>query len=100
MENLTEELQPSRVVGSNELKYKNQDYLRHPLSPKISKKDLAIFHQNIRGLNSNKLDELPISLSVDFSHIICLTEHHIRINDIDTILLTNYNLGAKFCRNV
>jgi hypothetical protein len=98
MGNLAEELQPSRVVNSNGLKYNNQDYLRHPLTPKISKKDLAIFHQNIRGLNSNKLDELSISLSVDFSHIICLTEHHICSNDIDTILLTNNNLGAKFCR--
>jgi exonuclease III len=101
MGNLVEELQPGRVVNSNELKYnKNEDYLRRSLTPNISKKDHAIFHQNIRGLNSNKLDELSISLSVDFSHTTCLTEHHIRINDIDTILLTNYNLGANFCRNV
>jgi hypothetical protein len=67
MGNVTEELQPSRAVNSNELKYnKNQSH-----NPQNFQKDLAVFHQNIRGLNNNKLDELSISLSVDFSHIIC-----------------------------
>jgi hypothetical protein len=89
-------VQKQFIVFSNELKYnKNQS-----LNPQNFKKDLAVFHQNIKGLNNNKLDELSISLSVDFSHIICLTEHHMRNNDIDTIILSNYNLGAKFCRNV
>jgi hypothetical protein len=40
--------------------------------PKYSKKDLAIFHQNTRGLNSNKLDELSVFLSTSPSHIICM----------------------------
>lgn len=90
MENITEELQSGRVPDGNVLKYnKNQVHLEHPFIPKISKKDLVIFHQNIRGLNSNKLDELAISLSTNFSQIICLIEHHIH-TDIDTIILTNY----------
>ena len=28
-----------------------------------------------------------------------MTEHHLRENEIDTIILANYNLGANFCRN-
>ena len=40
-----------------------------------------------------------MSLSVNPPHIICLTEHHLCSNEIDTIALTNYSLGAKFCRN-
>ena len=32
-------------------------------------------------------------------HTMCFTEHHFDINEIDTILLANYRIGAKFCRN-
>jgi exonuclease III len=37
--------------------------------------------------------------SVNPPHIICLTEHHLGSNDIDSIVLANYSLGAKFCRD-
>jgi hypothetical protein len=57
-------------------------------------KDLVILHQNIRGLNSNKLDELSVSLLPSSSHIICLTEHHLCTNSIDTMILAKYNLGG------
>jgi hypothetical protein len=60
---------------------------------------LAIFHQNPRGLSNNKLDELSVFLSTNPPHIICVKVHHLRVNEIDTILLANYNLRAKFCRN-
>lgn len=65
--------------------------------PNTLKKSVAIYHQNIRGLSNNKLDELYIYLSTNSPHI--MTEHHLRENEIDTIVLANYNLGAKFCRN-
>jgi hypothetical protein len=32
-------------------------------------------------------------------HIICLTKHQLGNNEIDTVALTNYSLGAKFCRS-
>jgi exonuclease III len=38
-------------------------------------------------------------LSANPPHTICLTEHHLDVNEIDTIVLANYSLGAKFCRN-
>jgi hypothetical protein len=100
MGNLTEELQSSRAHNYSELKYnKSQGHPRHLSILKTSKKDLVILHQNIRGLNSNIFDELSISLLPRSSHIICLTEHHVCTNAIDTMVLAKYNLGAKFCRN-
>jgi len=42
-----------------------------------------IFHQHIRSLSSNKLDELMVSLSANPPHIICLTKHNLCNNEID-----------------
>jgi hypothetical protein len=46
------------------------------------------------------MDELLISPSQISSHIICPTEHHLSDHALDTMVLTKYNLGAKFCRNL
>jgi hypothetical protein len=74
MGNLTEELESGRVRNCIELKHnKNQDYVRNFPIPTFSKNDFAISHQNIRGLNRNKLNVLTISLSANPPHIICLT---------------------------
>lgn len=43
---------------------------------------LKVYHQNIRGLQ-NKTNELISLLSPDFSHIIYLTEHHLRNFELD-----------------
>jgi len=60
MGNLTEEIESGRVISCNESKYnKNQDHVRNLFIPRFSEKDLVIFHQNIRGLNNNKLDDYP-----------------------------------------
>jgi hypothetical protein len=60
------------------------------LNFKISKTDLTIFHQNIRGLNISKIDKLLISPS----------QHHLCDNALDAMVLTKYKHGAKFCRNL
>jgi len=101
MGNLTEESEFGRVIYCNEFNHnKNQNHVRNLFIPKFSKKDFVIFNQNIRGLNSNNLDELSVSLCVNPPHIICFTEHHLGINEIYTIiLLANYILGGKFCKN-
>jgi hypothetical protein len=97
MGNLTEESEPNRVINLNGIKHsKNQNQVRKLDIPKFSQKDFVIFHQNIRGLNSSKLDELSFSLSANPPHTICFTEHHLGINEIDTIVLPNYRLGGKF----
>jgi NAD-dependent SIR2 family protein deacetylase len=37
-----------------------------------------IFHQNIRGLGK-KAGELLTHLHPDFPHVMCLTEHHLKV---------------------
>ncbi len=48
--------------------------------------NLKIFHQNVRGLAS-KIYELLIALSSYSPHVICLTEHHLRIEEISSARL-------------
>jgi len=38
---------------------------------------ITIFHQNIRGLKG-KTDELKSSMSPNFPHILCFSEHHLK----------------------
>ena len=44
---------------------------------------LKIFNQNIRGLAS-KIDELLIALLSYSPHVICLTEHHLQIEEMSS----------------
>jgi hypothetical protein len=99
MENITEELESGSIIICSGLEHKNQDYVRNLFIPRFSKIDFVIFHQNIRGLNNSKLEELSVFLSTNPPHSIRLMEHHLGANEIDTIVLANYSLGAKFCRN-
>ena len=58
---------------------------------------LLIYHQNIRGL-CNKLDELFLSFSDNLPHILCFTEHHLFIDEINSLYINPYNLGTSYCR--
>jgi len=58
-----------------------------------------VYHQNIRGLK-DKLQEFATSLFPEPLYILCLTGHHLKEDEIDMIAIANYNLGAKFCRQV
>ena len=58
---------------------------------------LKIFHQNIRGLG-NKTNELYCHLQQDLPHILCLSEHHLSEAELQLIHLTDYSLGASYCR--
>jgi exonuclease III len=59
--------------------------------------DLVIFHQNIRVLY-NKVDELLDLWTKYFPHILCLTEHHLYDNEINSTYVNGYTLGVKYCR--
>jgi len=63
-----------------------------------SKKRFKIFHQNIRGLKS-KVDELSNSLFPHYTHIMCLTKHHLKDYEIDNLPIDHFKLGSKFCRH-
>jgi len=60
-------------------------------------KTLKIYHQYIRYLG-NKANELYWHLHHDPPHILCLSEHHLNESELQLIHLTNYSLGANYCR--
>ena len=66
---------------------------------KVSKRNFTMFHQNIRGLTINKIDHIFAYLHTSPVHVLCMSEHHLDMTEIETIRLHNYNLRAKFCRN-
>jgi hypothetical protein len=59
--------------------------------------NFKILHQNIRGI-LQKTDEFLTSLVDASPHILCLTEHHLRSDELKNINLCQYTLGAQFCR--
>jgi hypothetical protein len=59
---------------------------------------MNIYHQNIREL-ATKLGELISHLHPHYPHILCITEHHLKQQQIKHIIMENYNLGASYCRN-
>ena len=56
-----------------------------------------IYHQNIQGI-SKKTDEFLISLCYNRPQIVCLTEHHLKAEEINNINLDSYKLRTSFCR--
>jgi len=68
------------------------------ISKLIVKTFFKIFHQNIRGLKS-KVDELSNSLSPDYPHIMCLTEHHLKDYETDNLPTEHFKLQSNFCRH-
>ena len=59
--------------------------------------NFKIFHQNVRGLIKN-IDELSFSLSEIKPQVLCISEHHMRPEEINIINLDQYTLGAQYCR--
>jgi hypothetical protein len=57
------------------------------------------FHQNIRGL-TRKTDQLLISLSCSNPQVLCVTEHHLRPDEINNVHLGHYTLGTHYCRKL
>jgi len=56
-----------------------------------------VFHHNIRGLR-DKTSELLGSILPKLPHVVYLTEHHLREQEIENLSIAHYTLGAKFCR--
>jgi exonuclease III len=72
----------------------NQDCIKRKVSKKFS--SLAIYHQNIRGIN-NKTEELLSQWEFNLPHVLCFTEHHLTKLEITCIIIKFYNLEAYFC---
>ena len=80
------------AVHTNDTHFKKNKHT----TMKNSSDNLRIFHQNIRGLQENRL--INYSLEKFFPHILCITEHHLRDYEIGNISISHYNLGAFYCR--
>jgi hypothetical protein len=62
-----------------------------------NKNKFIVLHQNIRGL-TNKIYEFLISLPFNAPQVICVTEHHLKTEEIDNANFEQYTLGSAFCR--
>jgi hypothetical protein len=58
---------------------------------------LIIYHQNIQGLKI-KISKFMLSLFEEIPHLICLSEHHLKYNEVDITHIPTHKLGAKYCR--
>jgi hypothetical protein len=63
--------------------------------------NLTTYHQNIRSLNKKK-DEINIMLQESSirPHLICLSEHHKRKEDMSDFSFPGYKLANSFCRAI
>jgi hypothetical protein len=57
---------------------------------------IKIYHQNIRSFK--KQNKWTCHLHVDLRHIACLTEHHLHHDELASLCIENYALGAYYCR--
>ena len=91
---------PQPAKTTNQIVFKpvgNRDQANSDSISGFLKKDLMIFHQNIRGLK-DKTEETVNNIATNPPHILCFTEHHFESSQLDSILLQNYRLMANFCR--
>ena len=63
----------------------------------MNQNNFIIYHQNIRGIN-NKTDEIILAFTSELRHVICLSEHHLKEFEINSITLNQYVLASKYCR--
>jgi hypothetical protein len=75
----------------------NSVHLSDNLSDNLKPNNLIILHQNIRGI-LHKIDEFLISVTHTSPHVLCLTEHHLRTDELKNINLGHYTLGTQYCR--
>ena len=68
-----------------------------PFLNKPRPNNFKILLQNIRGI-FHKTDELLISLEETSPHVLCITEHHLRMDELNNINLGHYILGSQYCR--
>jgi len=75
--------------------YNNRDLSLTHLLPHTQ--SINIYHQNIRSLR-NKMNELLCHLHHDPPHILCVTEHRLHHDDLASLHIENYTLGAYYYR--
>jgi hypothetical protein len=80
---------------NNDRVHKNHNYIYNKFSHKY--RNLKLLHQNLQGF-CNKTDEFLYSLSSNSPQVICITEHHSKMEKLVNVNFGYYTLGAFFCR--
>ena len=62
-----------------------------------SSRKFTIYHQNITRISS-KFDGFQVSLYHNKPQVICLTEHHLKLEEITNIYLDQYKVGTFHSR--
>jgi hypothetical protein len=68
----------------------------HKMGKSVDDTHLIMFHQNIRGLRK-KTNELLCHLSLQLPHILCFTEHHLTLHEIQSVYIDKFTCGAYYC---
>jgi hypothetical protein len=55
----------------------------------LDNSSFTIYHQNICGLKG-KIDQLISSMSPNFPHTLCLSEHHHKHSELDQIIIEGF----------
>ena len=77
---------------------KNSQSRLNPVSFSVdTNKFFTVFLQNIRGLR-NRNNELLRSMLPKLPHIVCLTQHQLKEQEIGNLSMNHYILVCKFCR--
>jgi hypothetical protein len=74
----------------------SQSRINSVSSPIATNKSFTVFHQHIRGLRNK--NELLRSVLPKLPHVVRLTEHPLKEQEIETLHIDHYILGAKFCK--
>jgi exonuclease III len=92
----------SRVINrSNNKLTVNGAFLNNNSKCELLKHKLSfmVYHQNIRSIRG-KIDELLSMWCNAYPHVLCLSEHHLRNEEISILCCRPYLLAAKYCRNI
>jgi hypothetical protein len=73
---------------------KSEDFFMVNDNFNLDSNSLTIYHQNICGLKA-KTDELISSMSPKLPHILCFSEHH---TELDQINIEGFKLCIAYCR--
>jgi len=60
-------------------------------------KILPFIIRTLRGIK-NKVKEFTNNLALNPHPVLCLTKHHLVTDQINSVHIQNYNIGAHFCR--
>jgi hypothetical protein len=66
------------------------------LSDKLRVNNFKVLHQNMHGI-CHKSDEFLISLAETSPPVLCLTKHHLWMDELKNINLGYYTLGSQYC---